>query len=390
MLAAVLTREPDWTALPGDDAGRACGVCCGAASSATRGSACATSAQRAASPSDDRTPPGPQSPPAPVPARISPRQRRPGPPPRPRNPGPRLDPLRLDRRAPSAACAGFRSLPPARSSFVDFALSPDGRQLAFTAASGGPGWTSGCATSTPRSRWRSKEPRAPMLPFWLPDARAIGFFSGGKLRRIDVAGGAVSTICDVGVPTGGSWSRDNVILYTRLGGSGLWRVPASGRAGLRPPGRHAARGDRPRQPPLPPRRPSLPLHRVQRTQGHPRRLRRLARRGPGPAPAERQLERALRRRRPRGRGADLRARGRSRRAGLRRPRPAAFGRPGPDRPARRGRPRRDRGRPAARHRVRRRRPRSRRVARPAEHPARVDGPRGPAPGRAHPPGSERA
>ena len=118
-------------------------------------------------------------------------------------------------------------LPPAHSSFVDFALSPDGRQLAFTAAREGRVdlWVRNLDATEPVALAGTE---GAMLPFWSPDARAIGFFSGGKLRRIDVAGGAVSTICDVGVPTGGSWSRDNVILYTRLGGSGLWRVPASG------------------------------------------------------------------------------------------------------------------------------------------------------------------
>ena len=175
---------------------------------------------------DDRTPPGPPSPPAPVPARIS-----------------RVNVAlglalalatlalvwtRFDR--PESAERRVRRLsvlPPAKSSFVDFALSPDGRQLAFTAAREGRVdlWVRNLDATEPLALAGTE---GAMRPFWSPDARAIGFFSGGKLRRIDVAGGAVSTICDVGVPTGGSWSRDNVILYTRLGGSGLWRVPAAG------------------------------------------------------------------------------------------------------------------------------------------------------------------
>ena len=34
-------------------------------------------------------------------------------------------------------------------------------------------------------------------PFWSPDDRSIGFFSGGKLKTVDAAGGPVVTICDV-------------------------------------------------------------------------------------------------------------------------------------------------------------------------------------------------
>ena len=144
----------------------------------------------------------------------------------PSRPWPSSGPASTDRRTPSAACAAFG---PASGEveLVDFALSPDGRQLAFTAAREGRVdlWVRNLDATEPVALAGTE---GAMLPFWSPDARAIGFFSGGKLRRIDVAGGAVSTICDVGVPTGGSWSRDNVILYTRLGGSGLWRVPASG------------------------------------------------------------------------------------------------------------------------------------------------------------------
>ena len=33
-------------------------------------------------------------------------------------------------------------------------------------------------------------------PFWSPDSRWIGFFSMGKLRKIEVAGGPVETLWD--------------------------------------------------------------------------------------------------------------------------------------------------------------------------------------------------
>ncbi len=47
------------------------------------------------------------------------------------------------------------------------------------------------------------------LPFWSPDGRAIGFFDGMALRRVEVAGGAAQT---QGVG-GGSWNQHGEILF---------------------------------------------------------------------------------------------------------------------------------------------------------------------------------
>jgi serine/threonine protein kinase len=67
------------------------------------------------------------------------------------------------------------------------------------------------------------------LPFWSPGEGSIGFFANGKLKRIDVDGGALLTICDVSLaPRGGSWSRNGVILFTPNVDTPLYRVPANG------------------------------------------------------------------------------------------------------------------------------------------------------------------
>jgi Tol biopolymer transport system component len=34
------------------------------------------------------------------------------------------------------------------------------------------------------------------FPFWSPDSRFIGFFSGGKLKKVQIAGGPPSVLCD--------------------------------------------------------------------------------------------------------------------------------------------------------------------------------------------------
>lgn len=66
------------------------------------------------------------------------------------------------------------------------------------------------------------------FPFWSPDSRSIAFFTGGKLKRIEVAGGPPATICDAPNSRGGTWGSSGVIVFTPNFNTGLFRVPASG------------------------------------------------------------------------------------------------------------------------------------------------------------------
>jgi serine/threonine protein kinase/Tol biopolymer transport system component len=67
--------------------------------------------------------------------------------------------------------------------------------------------------------------------FWSPDSRFLAFFADQKLKKIDVTGGPPTTLCDAARAIGGgTWSRDNVIVFSMLeaGGYALKQVPASG------------------------------------------------------------------------------------------------------------------------------------------------------------------
>ena len=121
----------------------------------------------------------------------------------------------------------FVVLPPENTSFRYAALSGDGRWLAFCAATDGSVqlWVHAMDGTSTRPLPGTE---GAMLPFWSPDSRDIGFFAGGKLRRISVSGDVPSTLANVPVPTGGTWSRAGVILFGALGGVGLSQVPASG------------------------------------------------------------------------------------------------------------------------------------------------------------------
>jgi len=141
------------------------------------------------------------------------------------------------RRAPEESRV-IRSYikPMANSSFVlggtasGFALSPDGRRLAYVA-------------TTPEGKellWvrpldsLQSQPLAgtegAAFPFWSPDSRFIGFFAGGKLKKIEASGGPPLTLCDANTGRGGTWNREGVILFTPTVGSPVHRVSAAGGA----------------------------------------------------------------------------------------------------------------------------------------------------------------
>ncbi len=109
-----------------------------------------------------------------------------------------------------------------------FALSPDGTKLAFVAFNAEQGtqlWVRSLSSS-------SAEPLAgtedASFPFWAPDSKYIGFFSSGKLKTIDAAGGAALTLADAPLGRGGSWGPDGTILFAPAAASSIFRIPASG------------------------------------------------------------------------------------------------------------------------------------------------------------------
>jgi serine/threonine protein kinase len=69
-----------------------------------------------------------------------------------------------------------------------------------------------------------------MLPFWSPGSDAIGFFAGGRLKQVSLAGGAPLTLANTPVPRGGSWSRTGMIIFVPFPAQPPHIVPASGGA----------------------------------------------------------------------------------------------------------------------------------------------------------------
>jgi Tol biopolymer transport system component len=135
-------------------------------------------------------------------------------------------------RARSVRLAELHSflLPPEKATFelvgdeaAPPALSPDGERVVFGAS--GKLWvqlmTSGVTTALPATE-------RGLFPFWSPDSRSIGFFSGGKLKTIEAVGGPAQVLCDAPTPRGGTWGRAGVIVFAADFRGGLSRVPAGG------------------------------------------------------------------------------------------------------------------------------------------------------------------
>jgi serine/threonine protein kinase len=135
-------------------------------------------------------------------------------------------------RTPATRAISTSILAPAGSSFrftgSGFALSPDGRQLAYVAANG-KGKTALWVRSLD-TQFAQELPgtEGAISPFWSPDSKFIAFISGGKLQKVQASGGLPTPICDTNADAGGTWNRDGDILFARHAGAPIYRVSATG------------------------------------------------------------------------------------------------------------------------------------------------------------------
>ncbi|MCH8242528.1 MAG: serine/threonine-protein kinase, partial [Planctomycetes bacterium] len=107
-------------------------------------------------------------------------------------------------------------------------VSPDGTQLAFVArnAKGREQlWIRPLDAETPRALPNTDNA---LYPFWSADSRSIGFFADGKLKRIDAAGGPPVSVCDAPSGRGGTWNAQGVIVFAPASKGPLHRVSAAG------------------------------------------------------------------------------------------------------------------------------------------------------------------
>jgi Tol biopolymer transport system component/predicted Ser/Thr protein kinase len=107
------------------------------------------------------------------------------------------------------------------------ALSPDGTHVAYVARQGG--------TQLLYHRAMDRLEASPLLgtegainPFFSPDGQWVGFFAGGKLKKVSVSGGAALTLGDAVFPRGANWGSQGTIAFAPTNGSVLKHVSDGG------------------------------------------------------------------------------------------------------------------------------------------------------------------
>src|SRR5262249_18601400 len=119
-------------------------------------------------------------------------------------------------------------VPPTVSSIDTPRISPDGQTLAFNATDAEGKTQIWVRPLNALVAHPLAGTEGTTRPFWSPDSRFLGFFAGGKLHKIDVAGGPPTKICDAPTGADGSWSPQGVILFDGTGNDPINRVSAAG------------------------------------------------------------------------------------------------------------------------------------------------------------------
>ena len=113
---------------------------------------------------------------------------------------------------------------PPGSDLTSLALSPDGLKIAFVSGSNSSLWLRSLQSGEARPLAGTE---GAAFPFWSSESRSIGFFAGGKLKRIDVASGLINTLTD-SAGRGGTWNADDVILFAPGSNTPIFKISAGG------------------------------------------------------------------------------------------------------------------------------------------------------------------
>ncbi len=142
----------------------------------------------------------------------------------------------LQPRPPPPPVVEFEVTPPPETRFYldperpgAATVSPDGGAIAFTAEAKGKyqlyirQLDSAAGRAVPGTE-------GAQYPFWSPDSRWVGFFDGSRIKKVQAIGGVGSpvTICEVQEMKGASWGSSGFIVFAPSAGDVLERVSDAG------------------------------------------------------------------------------------------------------------------------------------------------------------------
>jgi Tol biopolymer transport system component len=144
--------------------------------------------------------------------------------------------LWLTVRSTPPPVARFLVFPPEKATFVTggrtattVAISPDGTKLAFTARDGSGRvlmWVRPLDALTAQPLSGTDDAA---YPFWSPDSRSIGYVTPNKLMKIAATGGPAQALCDLAFITrGAAWSRDGTVVLSNGPSQPFIRVSSAG------------------------------------------------------------------------------------------------------------------------------------------------------------------
>jgi eukaryotic-like serine/threonine-protein kinase len=139
------------------------------------------------------------------------------------------------REAPETPLRYTTILPPEKTSF-DFAtnlgpvaISPDGKRMVFAATGENGASQLWLRALDAVSAQPLRDTEGGTFPFWSPDSRWVGFFAGGKLKKLDIRGGPPIPLADVvGAAAGGSWSPKGIIVFAPTTFAPLLKIASDG------------------------------------------------------------------------------------------------------------------------------------------------------------------
>ena len=135
-----------------------------------------------------------------------------------------LEPMVLSAKLPPNTKLAIENNP---SEASVLAISRDGRHVAFVGATGA------SRQLFVRSSDRLQATPIPgtngaSSPFFSPDGRWIAFFTSSKLKKISIEGGQPIELGESGMARGGVWCDDGTIVFSPTTSSGLVRLPSGG------------------------------------------------------------------------------------------------------------------------------------------------------------------